>query len=51
MDAPVGSRADDALGALDVGDLPAIGAALTQGEVRFTRSRNTPAPVRPVVAR
>jgi enamidase len=51
MDAPVGSRAGDALGALDVGDLPAIGAALTQGEVRFTRSRNTPAPVRPVVAR
>jgi enamidase len=51
MDAPVGSRAADALGALEVGDLPAIGAALTRGEVRFTRSRNTPAPVRAVAVR
>ena len=51
MDAPVGSRAADALGALEVGDLPAIGAALTLGEVRFTRSRNTPAPVRAIAAR
>jgi enamidase len=51
MDAPVGSRADDALGALDVGDLPAIGVAITHGEVRFTRSRNTPAPVRKIAPR
>jgi enamidase len=47
MDAPVGSRASDALGALDVGDLPAISVAMTEGVVRFTRSRNTPAPQRP----
>ena len=48
IDAPVGSAAGDALGALDVGDLPAVAVAITQGVVRFARSRNTPAPVRAV---
>ncbi len=33
---------------LEVGDVPGIGAALTGGELRFTKSRNTPAPKRPV---
>lgn len=48
LDAPLGSAGEDWAGALQVGDVPGIGAALTAGEVRFTRSRNTPAPKRPV---
>lgn len=48
VDAPVGSRADDAFGALAIGDLPAVGVAITQGELRFARSRNTPPPQRSV---
>jgi enamidase len=46
VDAPLGSEADDAMGALEAGDVCAVAAAITQGEVRFTRSRNTPAPKR-----
>ncbi|GAA1516989.1 amidohydrolase family protein [Nocardioides humi] len=42
MDAPWGSRADDALGALALGDLPGISAVVTRGQVRALRSRNTP---------
>ncbi|ADB52362.1 amidohydrolase family protein [Conexibacter woesei] len=48
LDAPLGSAGDDWAGALQVGDMPALCAALTAGEVRYTRSRNTPAPKRPV---
>lgn len=48
MDAPVGSRATDALGALSIGDLPGIGVAITRGVIRFERSRNTPAPARAI---
>jgi enamidase len=44
VDAPQGSRADDWRGALRRGDLPAVAAAVTDGLVRFTRSRNTPPP-------
>lgn len=47
-DAPTGSRAKTALDALAIGDLPAIGVAITSGEIRFERSRNTPAPSRPI---
>jgi len=46
MDAPWGSRADDAVGALALGDIPGISAVVTRGEVRTLRSRNTPAPTR-----
>ncbi|MEU6539674.1 amidohydrolase family protein [Streptomyces sp. NPDC047000] len=46
LDAPLGSVADDALGALAVGDLPGISCVVTAGVVRLTRSRNTPAPKR-----
>ncbi|MFI7616597.1 amidohydrolase family protein [Nonomuraea terrae] len=47
LDAPLGSRAADWRGALEVGDLPAVSAVVTQGEVRFVRSRNTPPARRP----
>ncbi len=48
MDAPLGSQADDALGALAIGDTPAVVTAIIDGVPRFTKSRNTPPPVRPV---
>lgn len=48
IDSPVGSTATDALGALEVGDLPAIAVAVTGGEPRFEQSRNTPAPMRSI---
>jgi enamidase len=48
LDAPQGSTAADWRGALQVGDLPAVAMAVTQGVVRFARSRNTPPPRRPV---
>lgn len=47
LDAPLGSAGEDWAGALEAGDVPALCAALTAGEVRYTRSRNTPAPKRP----
>jgi enamidase len=48
VDAPLGSAGDSWDAALEAGDMPAVCAAITAGEVRFTRSRNTPAPKRPV---
>lgn len=47
-DAPRGSLADDALGALARGDIPGISAVMIDGEIRALRSRNTPAPTREV---
>jgi enamidase len=47
VDAPLGSAGDDWAGALEAGDVFAVAAAVTAGELRFTRSRNTPAPKRP----
>lgn len=47
LDSPVGSAATDALGALAVGDTPAVAAVVTDGVVRLTRSRVTPPPQRP----
>lgn len=41
-DAPVGSSAQDALGAIALGDIPGISCVLIDGEVRAMRSRNTP---------
>jgi enamidase len=46
-DAPVGSAADDVLGALEIGDTPAVSVAMIDGVVRVYRSRNTPPPKRP----
>lgn len=42
MDAPWGSKATDAVGALAIGDIPGISAVITAGVVRCTLSRNTP---------
>ena len=41
IDAPIGSYADTALGALAVGDLPGISMILIDGAVMVGRSRNT----------
>src|SRR5690606_41111762 len=46
MDAPWGSLADDARGAMAIGDIPGVAAVVTAGEVRGLRSRNTPASAR-----
>lgn len=48
LDAPLGCMADDAFGALQLGDLPAVACVVTEGVVRVSKSRNTPPPVRPV---
>lgn len=42
VDAPIGSAADTALGALAIGDLPGISMVLIDGNVMLGRSRNTP---------
>ncbi len=42
LDAPLGSAADDAFGALELGDIPAVCLVVTDGAIRLTRSRNTP---------
>jgi len=44
IDAPLGSAAHNAYDALRIGDIPAVAVAITQGTVRFERSRNTPPP-------
>jgi enamidase len=48
VDAPLGSMGDTWAQALEAGDMPAVCAAITDGRLRYTRSRNTPAPKRPV---
>ncbi len=49
VDAPLGWQADDALGALAVGDTLAVAAAIIDGSWRFTKSRNTPPASRPIM--
>lgn len=51
IDAPVGSAATSWREALRIGDLPAVAVAVTEGQVRFTRSRNTPPPTRAIRVR
>lgn len=48
VDAPLGSQADDALGALAIGDTLAVATVIIDGLWRFTKSRNTPPTTRPV---
>jgi len=42
MDAPWGSTAEDAVGALAIGDIPGVTAVITGGILRNLTSRNTP---------
>ncbi len=42
LDAPQGSQAGSALESLSIGDVPAVASVVTDGEVRFVKSRNTP---------
>jgi enamidase len=52
VDAPIGSAADTALGALAIGDLPGVGMVLIDGSPVIGRSRNTPPAARvPVVVK
>jgi enamidase len=46
IDAPAGGSTDTALEAIEIGDLPGIGAVVTDGVVRALPSRNTPPPTR-----
>ena len=42
MDAPMGSVANTAAEAFECGDIPGISIVLIDGEVKVTKSRNTP---------
>jgi enamidase len=46
MDAPMGSVGNDALSAIEAGDVPAVSMVLVDGEIVVSKSRNTPPPVR-----
>lgn len=48
VDAPQGSQATDALGALAIGDTLAVATAIIDGKPRFEKSRNTPPPSRQI---
>lgn len=48
LDAPLGSSASDAVGALEIGDTPAVAVVAIDGELRVVKSRNTPPAVRTV---
>jgi len=45
-DAPWGCQADDAVGALRRGDIPAVSVVMIDGDIRVAGSRNTPPPRR-----
>ncbi len=49
MDTPLGSVADDAVGAIECGDIPGIGLVMVDGVIKAQVSRNTPPPVRKCV--
>ena len=46
LDAPLGSSTEDALHAIAYGDIPAISCVITEGQLRFHTSRNSPPPKR-----
>lgn len=46
MDAPMGSVGEDALEAIEAGDVPGVAMVLVDGEIVVAKSRNTPPPVR-----
>lgn len=49
MDAPMGSIGEDALQAIEAGDIPGVSVVIVDGVVVITRSRNTPPPKREAV--
>lgn len=49
VDTPIGSVANTALKALEIGDLPGIAAVIIDGEVKTGVSRNTPPPRRKAI--
>lgn len=49
MDAPMGSVGDDALSAIEAGDVPGVAMILVDGRVVVDKSRNTPPAKRKVV--
>ena len=49
MDAPMGSIGEDALQAIEAGDIPGISIVIIDGEIRMTTSRNTPPPKRKAI--
>ncbi len=52
MDAPMGSVGEDALAAIEAGDVPGVAMILVDGEIVVSTSRNTPPPKRkPTVAK
>ncbi|NNL75731.1 MAG: amidohydrolase family protein [Desulfobacterales bacterium] len=46
MDAPMGSVGEDALAAIEAGDVPGVAMVIVDGEIVVAKSRNTPPPVR-----
>jgi enamidase len=46
MDAPMGSVGDDAISAIEAGDVPGVAMVLVDGEIVVSKSRNTPPPKR-----
>lgn len=46
MDSPMGSVGDDALAAIEAGDVPGVAMILVDGEIVASKSRNTPPPKR-----
>ncbi|MBL7225273.1 MAG: amidohydrolase family protein [Desulfobacteraceae bacterium] len=42
MDTPMGSVGEDALGAIEAGDVPGVAMVLVDGEIVVAKSRNTP---------
>ncbi|MDI9897419.1 amidohydrolase family protein [Rhodococcus sp. IEGM 1381] len=51
LDAPLGSVGTTWAEALEVGDVPGVCSAITDGVVRYTKSRNTPAAGRSITVR
>jgi enamidase len=50
LDKPMGSVGGDALAAMEAGDLPGIAMVLIDGQVKVSKSRNTPPPSGKVIA-
>ena len=52
MDTPIGSVGEDALAAIQAGDVPGVAMVLVDGKIVVNKSRNTPPPKRmPLVSK